>query len=409
MKNYASLYNYSGDSSGLEQRLYAKQEVTRGELVVPANADHFLHIGGSSDFQQPFESSPHKSGRHNNNVIYDKKELSWGYQTFVNIDSGAAAGGASVDNAIQLLWKSLMGQETDTPGTSVVYVPRLPDFTFSIYEVGDIWAKQMRGCFVEANSLAFPGDGRSTMDWSGMGKDELLVGVGKSTVSNNGGNTVTAQVGEGYRFPVGAKVMLIEADGVTRSADTPAGSARTVVSVAGDVVTVDGAVLADADGSVTPIYLSYYEPDAPTAIDDPKTGLEGSVTIASMTVQKCMRNATLTLTNNHDVTNYCFGSDSLDAPFFSATGRFQAELSFETNLNPEVMKLLRNAESFTAEDILLVLGPAAGRRFELDLPKVKTRRPPITVPESGPIPVTFDGLCLQTALDAGDEVTASYK
>lgn len=409
-KNYRDQYAYSGDSIALEQRVYVKQETTRGTLIAPQNTDFIFHIGGSSEFSQPFESSPHKSGRHNNNVIYGKKEHSWAYQTFFNIDPLAAAGDAEVDNGIQALFRSLFGTETIVSNTSVTYNVGVPDFTLTIFEVGGKWCKQQRGCFVQGGNLQFPGDGRATIDWSGMGKDELWVGIGKSTEDNDGGNTVEVQLGEGKRFPVGALVMLVEADGTTRSSDTAAGTARVVTAVNGDIITLSGAALADADGSggSAPLYLSYYEPAAPVAIDAPQTGLEGSITIDSFTVQKCMRSFAVNMQNNHEAVDYCFGHDSLDTPFFIPGGRFQADVTFESNLNDEVFDLIRRTEEFEAEDLTIVLGPASGRHLTLTLPKVKLKRPSVSIPESGSIPISFEGLALQTAFDAGDEVTIQY-
>ena len=69
-KNYAALYDSTNDSSALEQRFYLKQESTKGNFIAPQNSDFFYTLGGGSiEFAQAFESSPHRSGRHHLDII----------------------------------------------------------------------------------------------------------------------------------------------------------------------------------------------------------------------------------------------------------------------------------------------------------------------------------------------------
>jgi hypothetical protein len=49
------------------------------------------------------------------------------------------------------------------------------------------------------------------------------------------------------------------------------------------------------------------------------------------------------------------------------------------------------------------------RFLEIDLPKVIFQVPSIDVPETGSIPVSFEGTAYQTALDAADEIVVSYQ
>jgi hypothetical protein len=411
-KNYKDLYNFTGDSVAIEQRFYIKEETTRGSLLAPTNADFFFTLsGGTIEFTQPSESSPHRSGRGHVAKIRKKKEQSWSFSTYFNIDETLGSGGASeIDPAVRVLWRSLLGKEVVSSG--LVYTRDTPDLTFSLLECGDRWARQGRGCFVQQGVLQFPGDGESMVEWSGQGKDALYVGIGKSVTDNDGGNTVTLASGDGELFinAVGGLVMLVEADGTTRSADTPNGSPRKIVSVAGDVVTLDGAALADADGSGigAEIYLAYYEPTTPAAINNPVTGLTGSVTVAGLGYQ-CIRSFSLTVANNHELQNFCYGEDSAGGSIFVAGDRLTATANMEMNLNKESFKLLKRVTEFEAQDITLVLGSPTGRRFELELPKVEFSTPNVPVPETGSIPIPFaDGLALQTGLDTRDEITASF-
>ena len=85
-KNYKDLYDYTGDSIALDQRWYAKLEGTKGQLTAPTGADFFFTLGGGSiSFTQPFETSPHRSGRHHTSVIRKKKETTWSLMILLNL------------------------------------------------------------------------------------------------------------------------------------------------------------------------------------------------------------------------------------------------------------------------------------------------------------------------------------
>lgn len=409
-KNFASIHASGNDAVALNQRIFVKEEVTRGTLVVPAATDFFFHLEGASvNFSQPVESSPHKTDRHHTSVIKQKTVTEWTIPTFFNIDSSlGAASTAEIDPALRVLWKSLLGREQTAP--NLIYDAATdPSITFSVYENLDVMAKQTPGCAVDTGNITLPGDGQSQMEWGGMAKTSLYVGLGRSDIDNNGGNTVTVSAGEGVRFPAGGKVMLVEADGVTRSADTPTGSARTVVSVAGDVVTLDGAALADADGSGTPVYLAYYEPEEPlVAVNDPQTGLEGFVTIAGLPTAACIRSASINISNNHEYEDYCFGKDGLGDVIFTPAGRLTVEVTLELNLTKEMVGYLNTLREFTGENITITLGPTAGRRLQIDVPKAIFSLPAITVPGTGTIPVSFTGTAYQTSNGAADEITVQF-
>ena len=407
-KSYPSLYASGNDSIALEQKMFLKVESVRGTMALPTGADFLFHVGGGSvNFSQPVESSPHKSGRHNTSVIKQKTTTAWTLPTFFNIDTTlGGAGAAELDPAARLLHRSMFGFENVVP--SPVYDASVPpNDTFTIMEIGDVWAKQAPGCFVDSANMTFPGDGQAQTEWAGMGKTVYLVGIGKS-VTANAANTVTLATGEGARFPVGAKVMIIDALNA-KSTDTPAGTARNVTAVAGDVVTLDGAALADADGTVTAVYLVYFEPESPVAINDPQTGLTGSITITGYgTIDNCVRSMSVNCTNNHEPQDFCYGEAGLGGPLFTPGGRLNVEVSLELNLNKDLVGFLNHLRDFSGDEITLILGSATGRHLQIEIPKVIFPVPEIPVPESGTIPVTFTGNALQTGLDAADEITISY-
>ena len=385
-KNFATIFNDTGDSIALEQKIFVKVEASRGTLIIPTGTDALLPESGTSvNFSQTKRSSTVKSGRHNTTFIKDKTLTEWTINSLLHIDTtlGAAAA-AEVDSAYRVLMKSTLGNEDISAGA--VYKPTQPNTTFSLFENGDVMAKQSPGCFVEACTLNLPGDGDSTYEWTGFGKTTLNVGLGRSVVDNDAANTVTLDVvTDASRFPVGALVMLIESDGLTRSSDTPDGAPRTVVSrdTGTGAVVLSGAVLADADGASSTIYLVYYEPETTTVINDPITGLVGNVTVDNLTNVNCVRNVTVSITNNHKLYDDCFGEEGLGGPLFAAGGRVDISIELELLLNKDFVTYLDGKKTFTADDIDIDLGDSAGRHLHLDLPKVIYDFPAVEIPESG--------------------------
>lgn len=408
-KNFASIYSGGNDASALNQTFFLKKETVRGQAAPATGADFLFTLGGGGvNFAQPYESSPHRSGRHNNNIIKQKTTTEWSLSTLLNIKQSVAYG-LSIDTAVKMLWEAMLGKFTDT-GSALKYDSgNDPSVTFTLFENLDHMAKQAVGCFVNEVAVQLPGDGMSKLDWKGNGKTVYHAGIGKSTVAN-AANDVTLQPGEARRFDVGALVMLVKGDGTTRSSDTATPRTVTASDHTLDKVTLSGAALTDADGTVGGgVFLTYWEPLTPTGIDEPQTGLQGSVTIANLPTLSCVRSAALTLTNNHELVSYCFGTDGLSGPLFVPGGRLEAKLTMELNLNAPLVEFMQRIREFEAQAVTLVCGPAAGRRFEIAVPRVIYMVPSISVPDTGSIPVSFEGTCLQSALDAADEVTISYK
>jgi hypothetical protein len=154
--------------------------------------------------------------------------------------------------------------------------------------------------------------------------------------------------------------------------------------------------------------LCYYEPAAPTGIDNPVTGLTGSFSIASLGGAQCIRSATINVQNNHEKMDYCYGEPGLGGPLFTPADRLTAEVSVELNVNHETFALVNRIREKEEQDLTLILGDVAGRHFEALMPRVIFSVPTFSVPETGTIPVTFTGNCYQTALDAADEITAKF-
>jgi len=413
MKNYASIYNNTSDSNSIEQRFFVKVEAINGQFNPPLNTDFIFTLpGGSITASQPLDDDPQTTGdRQSVSFIANKREENWALELFFNVDVLAANGNAAIDNAVKALWKSALGRTTVGVSSEFIADAVLaPSITMTIMQCLGDTALQMIGAFVDDFEIQLPGDGQAKATFSGKGGQVKTVGIGKSTV-NNSANTLTVQTGEGWRFPVGSQIMVIMDDGLTLSTDTPAGTPRTVTSVSGDVLTVNGAALTDSDGSGVgaPIYVVYYEPLAPTAINAPQTGLVGEISSSLLPSGYCFRNLTISGANNHEAVNYCYGADGLDAPFFIPAGKLALSVSADLNLSKALVGFYNKIVAKTPVDILAVLGEGTGRRYEFELPRIIFSIPEISVPESGSIPVTFEGMAKQTAAGALDALTVTVQ
>jgi len=413
-KNYKNIYDNTGDSVSLEQRYYVKTETSSGTLIGPTDTDYIFAIdGGSIDFSQPNDPSMHRSGRHNQDTVKGKKVVDWSIPMYINLDTSlGAAGVGEIDAGIRALWKTGLGREL-IPGGVTYDAVTTPNTTFSIHEVGDKSSVQANAAFIETATLAIPGDGVPTITWAGGAADRKRVGIGAFTSDATGGNVITLDVpSEAKRFPIGGLVMIIEADGLTRSADTPNGLYRKVTArdTGTGTVTIDGAVLADADGSATTaFFLAYAEPESPTAINDIQSGLQGEINIDLLGgTLSCVRSVNVTIDNQVERVDYCALTDSLGSPYVVYGDRLLVTVDIELNLNDNSIEWLDDLDAFLANDIYVIVGDSAGRHFRVDLPKVEFSPPTVSIPSSGSIPFTASGTALQTATDQGDEILVSY-
>lgn len=411
-KNFASLYNSGNVSNALESSFFVKEETTRGVLEIPLDADAVRVLAGSSlNLTQAKESSPQRSGRHNDDVTLGKKLTEWSIPAFVNIDTAVAQGVTELDQAMRTLLKSTFGRET-TPAAVIYDAATAPDITFTVMENGDIMAKQSAGCFVNSMSLDAPGDGTAQYEFAGQGKDTVYAGICKTEVVNDAGNDITVLAADKDKIEAGALVMLIKADGVTRSADTPNGSPRRVTSVdaTGLIITVDGAVLADADGSGADLFLAYYEPETPTSIKGIQTGLVGSITIDNIPNLGCVRSFNLSIENNHTIFDDCYGESGLGGSLFAPGGRFDVSVEMELLLDAGKVGYLINKKQFTSDDITFILGDASTRHVWINMPKVIFDLPEVPTPDDGVVPINLNGgMAFETDYLLGDEISYQYR
>ena len=394
MKNYADIYESNNDSISLEQAIYVRAEPIdqRGVFTTPQDDDYFLNLpGGGITIEQPRESSPQRSGRHHVSTIRKKVITNWNFSSYYNLNADLG-----LDAGIRLLHRSLFGNEVAVAGTGLTYnTARPPNFTFTILECSDRYARQAVGAFVNSGNINLPGEGEASVAFSGSAADGFLVGIGKSSTANTG-NTIVLEGDDIELMSKGGAVMIIKSDGVSRGADTPNGSSRIITGInkAAKSATLSGEPLTDVDGSTDPIYLCYYEPENPSATENPVTGLDGEITIAGYP-NLAVRSLSIQVDNNHEIQNFFYGRRGLGGKLFAPTGRFTAQVTATVNMNDDSIRLFNNVKRFESQAIKAILGDPsdAERHLELAIPKADFDVPGFSIPDSGSVPTDFVGNC----------------
>ena len=374
------------------------------EAVGADDQDFFLYTTGGINFSQPVESNPHRTGRFHSDVIKSKKVVEFDMDAMLNM-SGSA--GDSLDNAIRVLYESMTGKETVVAGTQIDYEQDLPNFTFSVVKASTIFAEYFDGCYVKDYTLTAPGDAPVTQKFTGMGSDGSIAGIGQldgAVVSSAIVTLVSAPYKHAERFTVGAKVMAVDTDGRTILYGADGSLSVSSVDLVLNQITLSSPIdLSDA------AYIVFWHPGAmqQTGRDNIYTDLEGSFKFTSSGNEVCATNIELSLVNDHQDLNNCFGDDANKG--FAAANRATWSLSVTLDLSGENIGDLIQSRNFGGLDGDLIIGDIAGRHLVVDFRKWIVSVPTIDLPENGTTPVTFEGNLYQSSPGSRDPIKLSFK
>ena len=374
------------------------------EAVGTDDQDFFLYTTGGINFSQPVESNPHRTGRFHSDVIKSKKVVEFDMDAMLNMQGNA---GDSLDNAIRVLYESMTGKETVVASTSIDYEQDLPNFTFSVVKASTIFAEYFDGCYVKDYTLTAPGDAPVTQKFTGMGSDGSIAGIGQldgAVVSSAIVTLVSAPYKHAERFTVGAKVMAVDTDGRTILYGADGSLSVSSVDLVLNQITLSAPIdLSDA------AYIVFWHPGAmqQTGRDNIYTDLEGSFKFTSSGNEVCATNIELSLVNDHQDLNNCFGDDANKG--FAAANRATWSLSVTLDLSGENIGDLIQSRNFGGLDGDLIIGDIAGRHLVVDFRKWIVSVPTIDLPENGTTPVTFEGNLYQSSPGSRDPIKLSFK
>lgn len=364
------------------------------------DTDFLLYTTGGPTFSQPIESNAHRSGRYHSGIIKQKKVAEFSISTYVNM---LGAAGASVDPAVKLLWKSLLGDET-VSGSAIRYRQGLPNFYMSMVRVSTIFGEYFTGAYVKDMSMAFPGDGPATCEWSGKASKRVIAGIGRVNGPVAASADVVLEANEYKRYDVGAPVMCVDADGRTILYGADGSLTVNSITALSNQVTLSAAVTL-ADNS----YLVPWNPGAvqQSGKDSIFTDLQGSFKLNAGGSPVSVTNIELSFTNDHHDFDMDYGSDANKG--FAAAERLTMSLNVTFDLSNENFPEVVQSSQFEGFAPEIILGDASnGRYLKVTAPKWIPAVPAIEVPESGVTPVTLEGDLYQSVPGARDPILVEF-
>jgi len=374
------------------------------EVVGTDDQDFLLFTTGGPTFDQPVESNAHRTGRFHNDIIRQKKVAEFDIDTMINMEGSA---GDSLDTAVRLLLLSGFGTETVTAATSIDYTQGLPNLTFSMVRVSTIFAEYYTGGYVRDMTLDVPGDAPGTMKYTGKLADSQIAGIGQingvvaASTSIVLDDTINKHV---LRYTVGARVMVVSADGRTITAGADGSLLVSIITEGSDTVDVSAPIDAEDDGFLVPWHPGAVQQSGK---DNIFTDLEGSFKFDVSGNEVCATNINVGLVNDHVDLDNCFGTDTNKG--FAAGNRLTITVGVTLDLSNENFGDLVQARKFGGLSGELVIGnPASGRKLTLTFPKWIVGLPTIDLPENGVTPVTFEGILYQSSAGARDPILWSY-
>lgn len=364
------------------------------------DTDFLLYTTGGPTFNQPIESNAHRSGRFHSGIVKSKKVAEFGLSTYINM-SGAA--GESIDPAVRLLWKSLMGTETVVAATAIRYTQGLPNFTMSMVRVSTIFAEYYTGAYVREMNLAFPGDGPATCEWSGKASTRLIAGIARVNGAVAASANVILENGQTDRYDVGAPVMVVGVDGQTILYGADGSLTISSITAVSHTLVLSGAVTTADESFIVP-----WSPGAvqQTGRDAIFTDLEGSFKLKASGSNICVTNISLAANNDHYDVDNCFGVDHNEG--FAAASRMTYTLGVTFDLSNENFAEVVQSTKFEGLDPIIILGATSGRHLKISAPKWIPAVPTIEVPESGSTPVTLEGNLFQSTPGAQDPILIEF-
>ncbi len=364
------------------------------------DTDFLLYTTGGPTFAQPIESNMHRSGRFHTGVVKAKKVAEFSLSTYVNM-SGTA--GDSIDPAVRLLWKSLLGTETVVASTAIRYTQGLPNFTMTMVRVSTIFAEYFVGAYVRDMTMVFPGDGPATCEWSGKASTRTIAGLAQVNGAVSASANVVVNTDEAKRYDAGARVMLVGIDGRTITHGWDGSLSINSITLGSNTLVLSTTVTVADDSYVVPWHPGAVQQ---TGRDNIFTDLVGSLKLQASGSAICATNIQLAFVNDHVDLDNCFGVDHNEG--FAAANRLTVTMSVTFDLSNENFAEVVQSSTFAGYAPEIVLGATSGRHFKFTAPKWIPSVPPIELPENGVTPVTLEGVLFQSAPGQQDPLLAAF-
>jgi hypothetical protein len=363
--------------------------------LIPQAADAIDFVTCDIKFDIPREDSPSRSGRSVVARLSGKKTVD------VKVESHIIPGTPSGANPTlpplhPILLTAFGDVDLSNPAEIKYVLSRFNGNSARILEEATHYARVAVGVIFDKLTFKLPGDGKAMISGEGFAQDAYIAGESNLTAVVTAGNSFHVTNGHGFRFEIGSLVDIIEGiDG-----NTVIATERKVLTVVGDVVTVDGAPFTAAIGD----FAIGHAPDtySPITAEYALLGLKGSFTVAGFAMGANLISAEIGLSNNYTKKDFIYGTDKLMG--FLPDKRRDVSVKLEVLLDKDTLSFYMRNKQFVAEDLTITLepqripGPAfstsAGRTFEFKLPKVEFNIPPIANGADAYVSLSLEGKAL---------------
>jgi hypothetical protein len=366
-------------------------------------SDYLFMQKASFKLGQEIEKSKHRSGRQGASIIKKKKTLEGEIETYVCFDT--SGGSPAIDDPVALLLESALGRKV-VSGSEIRFDMAQPSSVyFSALQCNNVFNKKLNGVYAKALTISLPGDGEASMKFSMAGRDSKESSISQASAAGVSTATWTPNAGEAGRHQVGAVVMIVSDDGRTITAGGDGALTVTATDTVGNTNTLSAAQSWPDNSFLVPWAPNVFAPSA--GIDNPVTGLEGSVSFdgGSETIEE-IRSAEITIDDKKVDLGEYYGADGNRG--FVIGDSAEIMLKVELNISASQYQKVLATKDFGGFDVKIVLGSASGRRLEMRFPKFIPKLAEVEIPDSGTVPVTFEGMALQTVVGALDAVILRY-
>jgi hypothetical protein len=395
---------------GVDQKVWLNKETggygdhaTGGQVPPDAGAVDF--IACDIKFDIPREDSPSRSGRSVVARLSGKKTVDVKVESHI-IPGNPVGVNPSLPPMHPLILSAFGDVDLSNPAEIVYKLSRFNGNSVRVLEEATHYSRLAVGVIADKLSFSLPGDGKATMSFEGFGQDAYIAGESNLISAVVADNTLEVTAGHGFRYEVDSYIDVIDGtDGNTMIAQK-----RKVLSVAGDLVEVDGAAITASVGD----FIIGHAPEnfAPITAEYALLGLKGSFNVAGFPIDDCeMISAEISLSNNYTKKDFLYGTDKICG--FIPDKRREVAVKIEVLLNKDTLSFYMRNKQFVAEEMTITLepqripGPAfstsAGRTFEFYFPKVEFNIPPIENPADSYVTLSLEGIALAPSVNNLDE------
>ncbi len=395
---------------GVDQKVWLGSETggfgddaTGGLLPLAANAIDFITC--DIKFDIPREDSPSRSGRSVVARLSGKKTVEVKVES--HIIPGTPVGlNPSLPPMHPLILSAFGEVDLSNPAEIKYKLSRFNGNSARIVEEATHYARLAVGVVGDKLTFSLPGDGKAQMSFEGFAQDAYIAGESNLVSDTVIGNDIEVTVGHGFRFEVDSLVDVI--DGV--DGNTIIVSARKVVAVVGDIVTLDGAAFSATTGDFA---IGHAPADyLPITAEYALLGLRGTFNVAGFPIGDCeLIMAEIGLSNNYTKKDFLYGTDKICG--FIADKRREVSVKIEVLLNKDTLSFYMRNKQFIAEELTITLEPqripgpsfssSVGRTFEFYLPKVEFNIPPIANEADAYVTLSLEGKALAPDSNSLDE------